>query len=76
MKLKEKNLGYTVAILSIFTAFIMITEWKKYEQKIINDSAKPVIDSLNYDATVSFKTAEKKWPNYFIQPGLDFGFKF
>ena len=59
MKLKENNLGYTVAILSIFTAFIMITEWKKYEQKIINDSAKPVIDSLNYDATVSFKTAEK-----------------
>lgn len=24
----------------------------------------------------SFKAVEKKWPNYFIQPGLDFGFKF
>lgn len=24
----------------------------------------------------SFKSAEKKWPNYFIQPGLDFGFNF
>jgi len=24
----------------------------------------------------SFKQAENKWPNYFIQPGLDFGFKF
>ena len=24
----------------------------------------------------SFKTVEQKWPNYFIQPGLDFGFKF
>lgn len=23
-----------------------------------------------------FKTAEKPWPNSFIQPGLDFGFKF
>ena len=24
----------------------------------------------------SFKLAEQKWPNYFIQPGLDFGFNF
>lgn len=24
----------------------------------------------------SFKAVEKKWPNYFIQPGLDFGFNF
>ena len=24
----------------------------------------------------SFKAVEQKWPNYFIQPGLDFGFKF
>ena len=24
----------------------------------------------------SFKEVEKIWPNYFIQPGLDFGFKF
>lgn len=24
----------------------------------------------------SFRAVEKKWPNYFIQPGLDFGFKF
>ncbi|MEP2669627.1 MAG: hypothetical protein ABJH04_11560 [Cyclobacteriaceae bacterium] len=24
----------------------------------------------------SFKALEKRWPNYFIQPGLDFGFKF
>lgn len=24
----------------------------------------------------SFKKVESKWPNYFIQPGLDFGFKF
>lgn len=24
----------------------------------------------------SFKKVENKWPNYFIQPGLDFGFKF
>jgi hypothetical protein len=24
----------------------------------------------------SFKVAEKKWPNYFIQPGLNFGFNF
>lgn len=23
-----------------------------------------------------FKSAESKWPNYFIQPGLDFGFNF
>ena len=25
---------------------------------------------------LAFKSAEKKWPNYFIQPGLDFGFNF
>jgi hypothetical protein len=24
----------------------------------------------------SFKALEQKWPNYFIQPGLDFGFNF
>ncbi|MDX1904991.1 MAG: hypothetical protein SFU27_12610 [Thermonemataceae bacterium] len=24
----------------------------------------------------SFKAVEKKWPNYFIQPGFDFGFNF
>ena len=24
----------------------------------------------------AFKTVEKKWPNYFIQPGFDFGFNF
>lgn len=24
----------------------------------------------------SFKSMEKKWPDYFIQPGLDFGFNF
>jgi hypothetical protein len=24
----------------------------------------------------SFKSVEKKWPNYFIQPGLDFGYNF
>lgn len=24
----------------------------------------------------SFKVIEKKWPNYFIQPGFDFGFNF
>lgn len=24
----------------------------------------------------SFKAAEQKWPNYFIQPGFDFGFNF
>jgi len=24
----------------------------------------------------SFKSVEKKWPNYFIQPGLNFGFNF
>ena len=59
MEFKEKNLGYTIAILSIFTAFIMITEWKKYEAKVITASKKPVTDSLNYDATVSFETAEK-----------------
>ena len=24
----------------------------------------------------SFKLVEKKWPNYFIQPGLHFGYNF
>ncbi len=24
----------------------------------------------------SFKTVEKKWPNYFVQPGFDFGYNF
>ena len=38
MEFKEKKLGYTIAILSIFTAFMMITEWKKYEEKVITAS--------------------------------------
>ena len=56
---KEKYLGYAIAILSIFTAFIMITEWKNYETKVITASKKPVMDSLNYDATVSVKQQKK-----------------
>ena len=59
MEFKEKNLGYALAILSIFTAFIMISEWKKYEAKVINASNKPIVDSLNYDANLSVETAEK-----------------
>ena len=59
MEFKEKNLGYIVAILSIFTAFIMISEWKKYEEKVIISSKKPIMDSLNYDASVSAEKAEK-----------------
>ena len=59
MEFKEKNIGYTIAILSIFTAFIMITEWKKYEAKVLTSSKKPIMDSLNYDANVSTETAEK-----------------
>ena len=59
MIFKEKNLGYALAILSIFTAFIMISEWKKYEAKVITASNKPIMDSLNYDANVSAETAEK-----------------
>ena len=57
MEFKEKNLGYTIAILSIFTAFIMIREWKKYEEKVITASKKPITDSLQYDANVSAETA-------------------
>ena len=59
MEFKEKSLGYIVAILSIFTAFIMISEWKKYEEKVITASKKPITDNLNYDATLSDETADK-----------------
>ena len=31
---------------------------------------------LRTNVPASFKAVEQKWPNYFIQPGLDFGFKF
>ncbi|WP_461788630.1 hypothetical protein [Pedobacter sp.] len=31
---------------------------------------------LRTNVPASFKSVEKKWPNYFIQPGLDFGFNF
>ncbi|MBY0479443.1 MAG: hypothetical protein K2Q24_17480 [Chitinophagaceae bacterium] len=31
---------------------------------------------LRTNVPESFKSVEKKWPNYFIQPGLDFGFNF
>lgn len=31
---------------------------------------------LRTNVPESFKAVEKKWPNYFIQPGFDFGFNF
>lgn len=31
---------------------------------------------LRTNVPESFKAVEQKWPNYFIQPGLDFGFRF
>ena len=31
---------------------------------------------LRTNVPESFKLVEKKWPNYFIQPGFDFGFNF
>ena len=31
---------------------------------------------LRTNVPESFKAVEEKWPNYFIQPGLDFGFNF
>ncbi|MDF7822175.1 hypothetical protein P1X15_31465 [Runella sp. MFBS21] len=31
---------------------------------------------LRTNVPASFKAVEQKWPNSFIQPGLDFGFKF
>lgn len=31
---------------------------------------------LRTNVPESFKSLEKKWPNYFIQPGFDFGFNF
>ena len=31
---------------------------------------------LRTNVPESFKSVEKKWPNYFIQPGLDFGYNF
>ncbi|WP_339810207.1 hypothetical protein [uncultured Imperialibacter sp.] len=31
---------------------------------------------LRTGVPASFTAVEQKWPNYFIQPGLDFGFKF
>ena len=31
---------------------------------------------LRTNVPESFKSVESKWPNYFIQPGLDFGFNF
>jgi hypothetical protein len=31
---------------------------------------------LRTNVPESFKAVEKSWPNYFIQPGLDFGFNF
>ena len=31
---------------------------------------------IRTNVPASFKAVEQKWPNYFIQPGLDFGFNF
>jgi hypothetical protein len=31
---------------------------------------------IRTNVPASFKAEDKKWPNYFIQPGFDFGFRF
>ncbi|HCR55087.1 MAG TPA: hypothetical protein DIW27_11770 [Cytophagales bacterium] len=53
-----------------------------YQFKFFNDRFffEPAIGisywPLRTNVPASFKSVEVKWPNYFIQPGFDFGFRF
>jgi len=69
--------------MKIGNGFTLYTDfYVGYQFKFFNDRFffEPAIGCsywpLRTDVPASFKAAEKGWPNYFIQPGLDFGFKF
>lgn len=69
---KKIGNGYT-----LYLDFYLGYQFKFFKNRIFFE---PAIGCsywpLRTNVPESFKSLDKKWPNYFIQPGFDFGFNF
>lgn len=62
---------------TLYTDFYLGYQFKFFKDRFFFEPAIGISYwPIRSNVPESFKTVEKKWPNYFIQPGLDFGFKF
>jgi hypothetical protein len=63
--------------ITLYTDFYLGYQFKFFKDRFFFEPAIGISYwPIRSNVPESFKTVEKKWPNYFIQPGLDFGFKF
>ena len=69
---KEIGKGYTMYIDSYVGYQFRFFKNRVFFEPGIGVSYWP----LRTNVPDSFKAADKKWPNYFVQPNLDFGFNF
>lgn len=62
---------------TLYTDFYLGYQFKFFKDRFFFEPAIGISYwPIRTNVPESFKAVEKKWPNYFIQPGLDFGFKF
>ena len=57
--LSRERVGKGLAIFSIIASFIMIFQWKEYEERVLSEAKQTPIDSLHYDAGPSMENAAK-----------------
>ena len=69
---KKIGIGYTLYLDFYLGYNFMFLKNRFFFEPAIGISYWP----LRTNVPESFKTVEQKWPKYFIQPGLDFGFNF
>lgn len=69
---KKIGNGYT-----LYTDFYLGYQFKFFKNKFFFEPAIGISYwPIRTNVPTSFKAVEQKWPNYFIQPGFDFGFNF
>lgn len=62
---------------TLYTDFYLGYQFKFFKDRFFFEPAIGISYwPIRSNVPESFKAVEKKWPNYFVQPGLDFGFKF
>lgn len=62
---------------TLYTDFYLGYQFKLFKDRLFVEPAIGVSYwPIRTGVPASFKAVEQKWPNYFIQPGLDLGFKF
>jgi hypothetical protein len=69
---KKKGNGYT-----LYLDFYLGYQFNFFKNRFFFEPALGISYwPVRTNVPESFKGVEQKWPNYFIQPGLDFGFRF